>query len=46
MKTGFIFLCLRRITFCQQQQKVIKKCRPSGAGKADFPQMPSVDAPI
>ena len=33
------FFCLRRVTFCQQQQKVTKKCRSSGAGRADFPQI-------
>jgi hypothetical protein len=38
----FYFSCLRRLTFVQQQTKVSKKCRPSSAGKADFPQKPSV----
>lgn len=35
---------LRRLTFCQQQQKVSKKCRPSSAREADFPQIASEDA--
>ena len=35
----FCNYCLRRLTFCQQQQKVSKKCRPSSAGEADFPQI-------
>jgi len=35
-----MLVCLRRVTFCQQQQKVTKKCRPSSAGGADFPQIP------
>jgi hypothetical protein len=34
--------CLRRLTFFQQLKKVSKKSRPSGAGEADFPQIPSV----
>jgi hypothetical protein len=36
--------CLRRLTFFQQQKKVSKKCRPSSAGRADFPQITSGDA--
>ena len=36
--------CLRRLTFFQQQKKVSKKCRPSSAGEADFPQIPIENA--
>ena len=39
----FSFSCLRRHTFFQQLKKVCKKSRPSSAGEADFPQIPSVD---
>ena len=39
---GFYMFCLRRLTFFQQLKKVSKKSRPSGAGRADFPQISSV----
>jgi copper(I)-binding protein len=37
----FRWVCLRRLTFFQQLKKVSKKSRPSGAGRADFPQISS-----
>jgi hypothetical protein len=41
----FLIFCLRRLTFFQQQKKVSKKCRPSGAGEANFPQIATGDVP-
>jgi hypothetical protein len=40
----FLLVCLRRLTFSQQQEKVSKKCRPSSAGRADFSQITFGDA--